>query len=195
DLQRAVFAAQLGVDITNLAVIGVGMGSVMLGAPTVAAFSGALSVLLAGLGIGVMALAEAFGKVTHSVQIVGNYFADLDLAYKQGGYRQIKKNIANSDAVTIMEPIPGAVIIELDLRQNKLTFDSQYIYRNDPTYASGSGRGDFFFFWPNRELNQDKTQAVNIRQGLGYQNSQSSFEPANHVLILPGTPITYLHYK
>ncbi|WP_406935931.1 TcdA/TcdB pore-forming domain-containing protein [Arsenophonus apicola] len=92
DLQRAVFSAQLGVDITNLAVIGIGIGSGMLGATTVAAFTGALSVPLAGLGIGITALAEAFGNVTHNVQIVGNYFADIDWAYKQGGYRQIKKN-------------------------------------------------------------------------------------------------------
>ncbi|HGJ5879731.1 MAG TPA: TcdA/TcdB pore-forming domain-containing protein [Arsenophonus nasoniae] len=194
DLQRAVFSAQLGVDSTNLAVAGVGIGAWMAGAQTTAAFTGALSVPLAGLGIGVSALAEAFGKVTHNVQIVGNYFADVDLAYKQGGYRQIKKKIADSDAVIIMEPIPGAVITELDLRQNKLTFDSQYLYRNDPTYSSGSGHSNYFLFWPNRGVNRDKSQAINIRQGLGYQSSQSNFKPGDDVLILPGTPITYLDY-
>ncbi|HGJ5874099.1 MAG TPA: TcdA/TcdB pore-forming domain-containing protein [Arsenophonus apicola] len=93
-----------------------------------------------------------------------------------------------------MEPIPGAVITELDLRQNKLTFDSQYLYRNDPTNTVGSGRSDYFVFWPNRGVNQDKSQAINIRNGLGYQSSQFNFKPGNDVLVLPGTPVTYLDY-
>ncbi|MDR5611945.1 MAG: TcdA/TcdB pore-forming domain-containing protein, partial [Arsenophonus sp.] len=74
---------------------------------------------------------------------MGNYFADVDLAYKAGGYRQVTKKISDSNAaITIMEPIPGAVITELDLRQNKLTYASQYLYRNDPTSAVGSGKSD-----------------------------------------------------
>ncbi len=93
-----------------------------------------------------------------------------------------------------MKPIPGAVITELDLRQNKLTFDSQYLYRNDPTNTVGSGRSDYFVFWPNRGVNQDKSQAINIRNGLGYQSSQFNFKPGNDVLVLPGTPVTYLDY-
>ncbi|WGL97611.1 TcdA/TcdB pore-forming domain-containing protein [Arsenophonus sp. aPb] len=195
DLQRVVFSAQLGVDITNLVVFGIGIGASMLGATTVATFTGALAVPLAGVGIGVTALAEAFGKVTHNVQIVGNYFADIDLAYQEGGYRRITKKITDSDAViTIMQPIPGAVITELDLRHNTLTYDSQYLYRNDPTYSSGSGHSNYFLFWPNRGVNRDKSQAINIRQGLGYQSSQSNFKPGDDVLILPGTPITYLDY-
>ena len=68
------------------------------------------------------------------------------------------------------------------------------IYRNDSTYAGGSGRSNYFFFWTNREPNQDKKQVINIRQGLGYQHSQISYEPSDNVLILPGTPITYLNY-
>ena len=56
-------------------------------------------------------LAEAFGNITQNVQIVGNYFADIDLAYKQGGYRLIKKKIADSDAVMIMEPIPPGQLL------------------------------------------------------------------------------------
>ncbi|HGJ5856918.1 TcdA/TcdB pore-forming domain-containing protein [Arsenophonus nasoniae] len=195
DLQRAVFSAQLGVDITNLVVVGTGIGASMLGATTVATFTGALSVPLLGIGIGITALAEAFGNVTHNVQIVGNYFADIDLAYQEGGYRRITKKIADSDAViTIMQPIPGAVITELNLRHNTLTYDSQYLYRNDPTYSSGSGHSNYFLFWPNRGVNRDKSQAINIRQGLGYQSSQSNFKPGDDVLILPGTPITYLDY-
>jgi len=195
DLQRAVFSAQLGVDITNLVVVGTGIGASMLGATTVATFTGALSVPLLGIEIGITALAEAFGNVTHNVQIVGNYFADIDLAYQEGGYRRITKKIADSDAViTIMQPIPGAVITELNLRHNTLTYDSQYLYRNDPTYSSGSGHSNYFLFWPNRGVNRDKSQAINIRQGLGYQSSQSNFKPGDDVLILPGTPITYLDY-
>ncbi|WGO84296.1 TcdA/TcdB pore-forming domain-containing protein [Arsenophonus apicola] len=194
DLQRAVFSAHLGVDIVNLAVIGIGVGASMLGATTVATFAGALAVPLAGVGVGITALAEAFGNVTHHVQIVGNYFADVDLAYKAGGYQLVTKKIPGSDmTITIMQPMSGAVITELDLRHNTLTYDSQYLYRNDPTHSIGSGHSNYFFFWPNRDLNQDKSQAINIRQGLGYQNSQN-FKPAEHALLLPGTPITYLYY-
>ncbi|MDR5611946.1 MAG: TcdA/TcdB pore-forming domain-containing protein [Arsenophonus sp.] len=52
DLQRAVFSAHLGIDITNLAVIGIGIGAGILGSTTVATFAGTLSVPLAGVGIG-----------------------------------------------------------------------------------------------------------------------------------------------
>ncbi|QBY44560.1 TcdA/TcdB pore-forming domain-containing protein [Arsenophonus nasoniae] len=194
DLQRAVFSAQLGVDIVNLAVIGIGIGASMLGATTVATFAGALAVPLAGVGVGITALAEAFGNVSHHVQIVGNYFADVDLAYKAGGYRLVTKKIPGSDmTITIMQPLPEAVITELDLRHNTLTYDSQYLYRNDPTHSVGSGHSNYFFFWPNRDLNRDKSQAINVRQGLGYQDSQN-FKPGEHALLLPGTPISYLYY-
>ncbi|HGJ5863144.1 TcdA/TcdB pore-forming domain-containing protein [Arsenophonus nasoniae] len=194
DLQRAVFSAQLGVDIVNLAVIGIGIGASMLGATTVATFAGALAVSLAGVGVGITALAEAFGNVSHHVQIVGNYFADVDLAYKAGGYRLVTKKIPGSDmTITIMQPLPEAVITELDLRHNTLTYDSQYLYRNDPTHSVGSGHSNYFFFWPNRDLNRDKSQAINVRQGLGYQDSQN-FKPGEHALLLPGTPISYLYY-
>ncbi|CDL86199.1 conserved hypothetical protein [Xenorhabdus cabanillasii JM26] len=196
--QKAVYGTQLAFDSAGLVTTGVGIGAGALGAPIIAGSASSLAVPLAGLGIGFTALAEAFGRVADDVKAVGNYFADLDAAYQQGGYRQTEKEAADGSRYTVMEPIPGAVIRQLDLRHGNLTFDSQYLYRNDPTYSVGSGRSNYFFWWPGRAANTDKKQAINIREGIGYKQAQVSFSfhpRSSDILILPVTMKSYINYE
>ncbi len=194
--QKAVYGTQLAFDSAGLVTTGVGIGAGALGAPIVAGFASSLAVPLAGLGIGFTALAEAFGRVADDAKAVGNYFADLDAAYQQGGYRQTEKVAADGSRYTVMEPIPGAVIRQLDLRHGNLTFDSQYLYRNDPTHSVGSGRSNYFFWWPGRPANTDKNQAINIREGIGYKQAQVDFHPrSSDILILPVTMKSYINYE
>nr|WP_245759035.1 TcdA/TcdB pore-forming domain-containing protein [Xenorhabdus koppenhoeferi] len=196
--QKAVYGTQLAFDSAGLVTTGVGIGAGILGAPIVAGFASSLAVPLAGLGIGFTALAEAFGRVADDAKAVGNYFADLDAAYQQGGYRQTEKTAADGKHYTVMEPIPGAVISKLDLRHGHLTFDSQYLYRNDPTYSVGSGRSNYFFWWPGRAADTDKNHAINIREGIGYKQAQVNFNfhpRSSDILIPPVTMKSYINYE
>ncbi|MDC9620245.1 TcdA/TcdB pore-forming domain-containing protein [Xenorhabdus sp. XENO-7] len=196
--QKAVYGTQLAFDSAGLVTTGVGIGAGILGAPIVAGFASSLAVPLAGLGIGFTALAEAFGRVASDAQAVGNYFADLEAAYQQGGYRQTEKVAADGSRYTVMEPIPGAVIRQLDLRHGHLTFDSQYLYRNDPTYSWGSGRSNYFFWWPGRAADTNKKHAINIREGIGHKQAQVNFHfrpRSNDILILPVTMKSYINYE
>ncbi|WP_262947601.1 TcdA/TcdB pore-forming domain-containing protein [Xenorhabdus indica] len=194
--QKAVYGTQLAFDSAGLVTTGVGIGAGIFGAPIVAGFASSLAVPLAGLGIGFTALAEAFGKVASDAQAVGTYFADLDAAYQQGGYRQAEKVAKDGSRYKVMEPIPGAVIRQLDLRHGHLTFDSQYLYRNDPTYSWGSGRSNYFGWWPGRPANTDKKQAINIREGIGHKQAQVGFHPgSSDILILPVTMKSYINYE
>ncbi|WP_237387987.1 TcdA/TcdB pore-forming domain-containing protein [Xenorhabdus sp. Sc-CR9] len=196
--QKAVYGTQLAFDSAGLVTTGVGIGAGILGAPIVAGFASSLAVPLAGLGIGFTALAEAFGRVVDDAKAVGNYFADLEAAYQQGGYRQTEKVTKDGNRYTVMEPIPGAVISKLDLRHGHLTFDSQYLYRNDPTHSWGSGRSNYFFWWPGRAADTDKNHAINIREGIGYKQAQVNFNfhpRSSDILILPVTMKSYINYE
>src|SRR5450830_1412554 len=201
EAQRAVFATQLAFDSAGLALGVFSLGASMAanaGAATASGFAGALAAPLAGLGIGFSALAQAFSAVAEEAAQVGRYFADLDAAYRQGGYRRVeRKNSADheSAAHALMESIPGAVISTLDLRRQQLTLDSQYLYRNDPRGSTGSGKSNYFFWWPGRGANLDKNQAINIREGIGYRQAQVSFDPGDAILVLPMTAKSYLNYE
>lgn len=202
EVQRAVFGTQLAFDSAGLTAsaiaISAGIASKfgVAGTATLGGVAGALTVPLAGLGIGFTALAEAFGEVAMKAQAVGNYFADLDAAYQQGGYRQVKRNTTDGSTCSVMEPIPGVVINKLDLKNKQLTFGSQFIYRTHHG-STGSGAINYFFWIGDKpEVVYDKRQAINIREGIGYQNAQVAFKQAeNSQLILPATPSSYISYE
>lgn len=197
--QKAVFGTQLFFDGAALATSAVGISAGLAadagvaGAATVGGFAGPLAVPLAVLGIGFTALAQNFGEIAEKAKAVGNYFADLDAAYQQGGYRRVEKKLGDGSAVSLLEPIPGAVIKTLDLKNKQITFDSQYIYRNDPTFSVGSAKNNYFLWWPGRSYNSDKAQAINIREGI-YHSTQASFIPDKSLLILPMTPKSFIGY-
>ncbi len=208
EAQRAVFATQLAFDSAGLALGVFSLGASMaanagiVGAASASGFAGALAAPVAGLGIGFTALAQAFSAVAEEAAQVGSYFAGLDSAYRQGGYRRVERKNSTDHGADVqapghllMESIPGAVISALDLCRQQLTLGSQYLYRNDPRGSTGSGRSNYFLWWPGRGANLDKSQAINIREGIGYRQAEVSFAPGDAILVLPMTPKSYLNYE
>lgn len=138
DVQKAVFGTQLAFDSASFVTGAAGVGAGLLGASTAAAVLGGAGVILGGLAVGFTALAQAFGAVAEDAKAVGRYFDTVDKAYKGNGYRY------DADK-KVLVPLAGAVVKRLDLRNNQIGFDSQYIYR---THHGSTGSGAInYFFW------------------------------------------------
>ncbi|WP_323837496.1 TcdA/TcdB pore-forming domain-containing protein [Photorhabdus africana] len=189
DVQKAVFGTQLAFDSASFITSTAAMRAGLLGASTASAVLGSGGVILGGLAVGFTALAQAFGVVSEDVKAVGRYFDMVDKAYKGNGYRYDNEN-------KVLVPLPGAVIKTLDLRKNQIGFDSQYIYRTR-SGDTGSGKNDYFFWVADfpRMVN-DRSQAIEVRSGIGHK---AASRPLKHgdsrVVILPGTPKSYISYE
>ncbi|WP_322746185.1 TcdA/TcdB pore-forming domain-containing protein, partial [Providencia rustigianii] len=122
DPQRIIFGTQLAFDSAGLTsgVTGIGLGA--MGSATAAAALGSASVIVAGLGIGFVGLARNFAIIGEDAKAVGSYFYALDQAYKGNGYDYL------ADKETFI-PKFGAVFNTIDIKNNQIQFDSQYIYR------------------------------------------------------------------
>lgn len=192
-VQKAVYGTQLAFDSASVITSAAGIGAGLLGASTAGAVLGGAGVITGGLAIGFTALAQAFGEVTEDAQAVGKYFAAIDTAYQHGGYIQVDKILADGTHYHGIEPRDGAVITELDFNAKQLQFDSQYIYRTHHG-VTGSGKINYFFWAGDmpREI-RDKSQAINVRAGIGYAET-AAFHPENRVLVLPATPKSYISY-
>ncbi|MEO9270322.1 TcdA/TcdB pore-forming domain-containing protein [Serratia ureilytica] len=188
DTQKAVFGTQLAFDSASLVTGTAGIASGLVGASTASAVLGGSGVILGGLAVGFTALAQAFGAVAEDAKAVGRYFDMLDKAYKGNGYQYDEKN-------NILVPLAGAVIKSLDLTKGQIGFDSQYIYRTH-SGTTGSGKSDYFFWIGDfpRMVN-DRTQAIEVRSGIGYPSETHKLDFAdNSILILPSTPKSYISY-
>lgn len=193
EVQKAVYGTQLAFDSASVVTSAAGIGAGLLGASTAGAVLGGAGVITGGLAIGFTALAQAFGEVAEDTKAVGRYFAAIDIAYQHGGYVKVDKILADGAHYYGLEPRDGAVITTLDLRSHQLIFDSQYIYR---THHGDTGSGKInYFFWAGdmpREI-RDKSQAINVRAGIGYADT-ADFQPENRILVLPATPKSYISY-
>ncbi|PHM48847.1 TcdA/TcdB pore-forming domain-containing protein [Xenorhabdus miraniensis] len=189
DTQKAVYGTQLAFDSASFVTGAAGVGAGLVGASTTAAVLGGAGVILGGLAVGFTALAQAFGAVAEDAKAVGCYFDMLDKAYKDHGYRY-----DNEKGVLI--PLPGAVIKTLDLRNGQIGFDSQYIYR---THSGSTGSGEInYFFWVGDfpKMVHDRKQAIEVRSGIGYKETAHKLDHSDsNVLILPGTPKSYIRYE
>ncbi|MGW7678901.1 TcdA/TcdB pore-forming domain-containing protein [Shewanella sp. S23-S33] len=193
EVQRAIYGTQLAFDSASVISSAAGIGAGLLGGSTAGAVLGGAGVITGGLAIGFTALAQAFGEVTEDAKAVGKYFAAVDSAYQHGGYVKVDKILADGTNYHGIEPRDGAVITELDFNSNLLKFDSQYIYRTHHG-VTGSGKINYFFWAGDmpREI-RDKSQAINVRAGIGYTDT-ADFHPENRVLVLPATPKSYISY-
>ncbi|PHM22319.1 TcdA/TcdB pore-forming domain-containing protein [Xenorhabdus ehlersii] len=189
DTQKAVFGTQLAFDSASFVTGAAGVGAGLVGASTASAVLGGAGVILGGLAVGFTALAQAFGAVAEDVKAVGRYFDMLDKAYKGNGYRYDSEN-------KVLIPLAGAVIKTLDLRNNQINFDSQYIYR---THSGPTGSGKInYFFWVGDfpKMVHDRSQAIEVRSGIGYKDASHKFDHSDSsVLILPGTPKSFIRYE
>lgn len=186
EIQKAVFGTQLVFDIANIVVSGAGL---YLGAATTAgAILSSGGVLLGGVAVGATALAQAYGIVAQDAAAVGNYFQALDDAYKAGGYRYDESN-------AILSPLEGAVIESINLKNSRITLDSQYIYR---TRSGNTGSGKInYFFWAGDMpvMVKDRMQAIEIRSAIGYQEkSRALSHSETQTIILPATLKSYISY-
>lgn len=189
DTQKAVFGTQLAFDSASFVTGTAGVGAGLVGASTASAVLGGAGVILGGLAVGFTALAQAFGAVAEDVKAVGRYFDMLDKAYKGNGYRYDSEK-------KVLIPLAGAVIKTLDLRNNQIDFDSQYIYR---THSGPTGSGKInYFFWIGDfpKMVHDRSQAIEVRSGIGYKDVSHKFDHSDSsVLILPGTPKSFIRYE
>jgi hypothetical protein len=185
-----VFNTQLAFDVGGLSLsLGAGAAS-LLGATTTAAVLGALTVPLSGLGIGITALVKAFEEVVANAQAVGNYFYQLDNAYRQLGYQ--KQVISENNGV--MSPLYGAVIKEINFQTNTLHYGNSYLYSSHT--KTGSGKSNYIFwagYFP--QIMMDKQKAFSIRDRLGYPGIQKIEGGNITTWILPSTPESYISYS
>ncbi|WP_036771337.1 TcdA/TcdB pore-forming domain-containing protein, partial [Photorhabdus australis] len=189
DVQKAVFGTQLAFDSASFVTGAAGVGAGLIGASTTAAVLGGAGVILGGLAVGFTALAQAFGAVAEDAKAVGRYFYAVDHAYSNNGYDH---KVENEKKVLV--PLPGAVVKRLDLKKDRIVFDSQYIYR---THSGPTGSGAInYFFWVADfpRMVHDRGEAIEVRSGIGYPES-SSLEYGDSVVILPGTPKSYIRYE
>ncbi|KAH9296780.1 hypothetical protein KI387_028462 [Taxus chinensis] len=140
---------------------------------------------VAGLGAGLAGAADA--------QQVGNYFADVDEAYSSGGYKYV-----NNEKATALVPLPEAVVTSIKMADKEIEvgFDSQLIYRTHHG-STGSGRINYFF-WAGDfpRMVKDRSQAINVREGIGYKEKSSLIKLDGHAdcLTLPVTPKSFISY-
>ncbi len=188
--QTALFGTQLAFDSTGLVLSVIETGAAISGASAVASVVSGIGVIFAGLGISINALVQSYSAVADDAIAVGNYFANLDKAYQNGGYQRITAN-----GMTTIEPIAGAVVERIDLRQKQFILGSQFLYR---TLHGNTGSGKHNYIGWVGDMPKpviDKTQAINVRQGIGYTDPQVKFTLGDdEILILPSTLISYINY-
>ena len=191
--QQIVFATQLTLDTLNTAVSVAAIGAGLIGATTAASLLGGVGVIGGGLTIGLIGLGSAYAQEYQSVHQVGAYFAQIDQGYRLGGYRY------DPDSNSLI-PYAGAVIDEVDLRGQRLSFGSQTL-QSVQHHANATGSGeDNYYFWAGDQplLESDPAKALNVREGLGYlaHLTLPAVAPSGQAasLILPTTPNNYIRY-
>ncbi len=191
EAERAQISTQLAFDLGNFGLSVGALGAGLLGEATTASVLGYLGGPVAGLGIGVTELVGVFGQVVNKAQSVGKFFCILDDGYAQGGYSK-----HTFGEFSTMTPKVGVVFKEINFPANKLVFGSPYLYRtrSGPT---GSGKINYFF-WAGDfpQVNSDKSQALNIRQRLGYPGEITLRQELEvNRWLLPCTPESYISYS
>lgn len=190
--EKATFSAQLALDIGGLSLSMASMGAATVGAATAASALGAGSVIFSGLAIGTMALVQAFGRVAEKAKTVGIYFYQVNKAYQLKGY---KHQLILHTNESIMTPIYGAVVTEINFINDSITYGSPYIYA---AHYQGSGNGEInyligFSLLPRKI--RKKQQAINIRECLDYSGKgELGNWKSESTWVLPSTPIVYLDY-
>lgn len=187
EAEKATFSTQLAFDTGGLSLSLTSMGVAYTGASVAATMLGASTVFVSGLGIGITALVKAFNEVTQRAVAVGVYFFQLNKAYELKGYQK--------DNQSVMSPLYGAVVTEINFINNTINYGSPYLYR---TRHGGFGSGNInYMIWSGTTpaVVRNKTQAINIRERLAYPEKAAlgDWETAL-TWILPDSPIIYIRY-
>ncbi|WP_434675814.1 TcdA/TcdB pore-forming domain-containing protein [Pseudomonas sp. D3-10] len=170
DVERAQFGTQLAFDSGGLAL---SAGALMAGATT-GAFLGSASVLLAGLGVGVAALAQGFANIAEEAKQVGLFFDEVAKAHLNA-YRLDAAHGA-------WKPRPSLIIDAVNLADGTLNLGSPKLY---PLYDH--------FGVPS--FSTDRGQPIDIRGELDLPSRVSFTPPAGQAIVLPCIPQTCYRYE
>jgi insecticidal toxin len=174
-VEQAQFGTQLAFDSASLALTAGGIGAALTGASTAAAVLGGAGVILGGLAVGVAALAQGFAVIARDAQGVGNFFADMEEAYRGVGYHfdsEFDAWIAN----------PALIIKRIDLGAGTVSLDSPKLY----PLRNHFGVADF---------DADYSRAIDIRSQLKLPDRIGFTPPVAQPIVLPCTPQTCYGYE
>ncbi|HWH90047.1 MAG TPA: TcdA/TcdB pore-forming domain-containing protein [Pseudomonas sp.] len=168
DVEKAQFGTQLAFDSASLALTAAGVGAAVAGASTAAAVLGGAGVILGGLAVGVAALAQGFAGIARDAQAVGDFFADMELAYRGDGCR-----FDAGLGAWIIDP--ALTVSSIDLAAGKILLHSPKLY----PLRDHFGVPDF---------DADYDRAIDIREQLNLPGQKDFAPPAEQVIVLPATP-------
>jgi subtilisin-like proprotein convertase family protein len=219
DTQRAVYGAQLGVDSTALGVTVGAIVAEMAGAATASTVLGTIAVPLAGLGIGIVGLVEAFMAVAQDVDTAAAKFDKFADLYARPGWREDEDPlvaISHPTAPTMrrpytwdaktrtLQPVHGVAMNRVDLRtrdgqgKRKTAMAESYIDRAGPAQSgSQSVIGSRPTLTGGNVPQGDRNAApipILARSGI-YPTGTLPIESADKVdvLIVPATPASRFH--
>ena len=175
EVEKAQFGTQLAFDSASLALTAGGIGAALAGASTAAAVLGGAGVILGGLAVGFAALAQGFTGIARDAEAVGNFFADMEHAYRGVGFHFD----ARLGAWTVQ---PALLVKSIDLANGKLRLDSPKLY----PLRDHIGVTDY-------DLDYDR--AIDIRQQLKLPGEIVFTPPAKQTIVLPCTPQTCYGYE
>ncbi|WP_413793864.1 MULTISPECIES: TcdA/TcdB pore-forming domain-containing protein [unclassified Pseudomonas] len=174
-IETAQFGTQLTFDSASLALTAGGVGAGLAGASTAAAVLGGAGVILGGLAVGVAALAQGFATIAREARQVGQFFDDLEQAYRGDGYHY-------DHTLAAWVARPSLLVKSIDLNQGTVLLDSPKLY---PLHDHFGVPG----------FDRDDARAIDIRRALGLPGQVGFAPPAGHPIVLPCTPQTTYGYE
>lgn len=174
-IETAQFGTQLTFDSASLALTAGGVGAGLAGASTAAAVLGGAGVILGGLAVGVAALAQGFATIAREARQVGQFFDDLEQAYRGDGYTY-------DHTLAAWVARPSLLIKSIDMQDGTLLLDSPKLYPLRDHFGVPG-------------FDADDSRAINIRRELGLPARIKFTAPAGQPILLPCTPQTTYGYE
>ena len=174
-IETAQFGTQLTFDSASLALTAGGVGAGLAGASTAAAVLGGVGVMLGGLAVGVAALAQGFATIAREARQVGQFFSELEQAYRGDGY-----HYDHSLAAWVARP--SLLVKSIDLNEGTLLLDSPKLYPLRDHFGVPS-------------FDPDDERTIDIRRELGLPGQVGFAPPAGQPIVLPCTPQTTYGYE
>ena len=189
--QRTQAGIRLFFDSSGLLINGGALIAEAAGFEGVAGVGSVLTVPVAGIGIGITALATQYRQIWNDVQQVGHQFDLYQEAYLKG------YDVKDS---ALLFP-DGEVVTKIDLMAGKIERGSQYIYPTHDPVAWGywlTGVKNYNFIpWAGNmpRIERNRGRAINLLETLGWPTEKSlaqSLPITISKLVLPVTPTSYL---
>lgn len=174
-VETAQFGTQLTFDSASLALTAGGVGAGLAGASTAAAVLGGAGVILGGLAVGVAALAQGFATIAREARQVGQFFDDLEQAYRGDAYHY-------DHTLAAWVARPSLLVRSIDLNEGTVLLDSPQLYPLRDHFGVPG-------------FDPDNARAIDIRRELGLPGQVGFAPPAGQPIVLPCTPHTTYGYE